>query len=86
MSLFARSHQRCAGRGQYAPGPGAHSLRILGVRSTGARDRRSVGNRVCGRFYHPSSGTWGERTSSSPTPPPPPPFRTPRRDAFWSSL
>lgn len=54
MSLLARRYRRCAGRGQCAPGPRAHNLRIPCALSRGAGGarpgvggRQTVGDRAC---------------------------------------
>ncbi|KAK2508694.1 hypothetical protein MC885_003080 [Smutsia gigantea] len=65
MSLLARRHRRCAGRGQCAPGPRAQSLRIACARSWGV-----------GGAWAASTGNTGRHPSSpGPLPAPPPHVR-----------
>lgn len=65
MSLLARHHRRCVGRGQYAPEPRAHSLRIPGAHSRGARGTRAgAGDRYWSQ--EPKSSTLGESLGRAP--------------------
>lgn len=72
MSLLARHRRRCAGRGQCAPEPRAHSLRIPCAHSPGARGARAgAGGRYWSQEPKDSTlgGSLGEDTRARPRAP-----------------
>lgn len=68
MSLPSRSRQRCAGRGQCAPGLRARGLQIPCAPSPEACGRPSVGDRDCERLCHTILPGFGEKEPAASNP------------------